>query len=329
MWSTMLQNKNTLIMNEVFTKLSSRIDLYQSFINFFEPEFVKEVVKIETEKEESDDGFIAPLKLAVVSRYEEEFRFYLNRYLYDLEVLLRLSTPKTRKAIINELNEQILFYDEFSNKKEICQLVSERNNFKIKLTKEHTGELRKSASTRKEIEKFDFKNTNRKIQYLYFEVVIYYVKLHNSYLHNLISIGTHKPNTYHNNSSVLKISLDKFIPEDKWERFIRICDFYSKERDYFGKHSNVKLINYDDEKKQYEWLGIGKSFVPAMAEFIMKLESEKIVKQKGEKKGVYILAFTIFFNMKYDHEFNKHIGKEMNKRTGKFNLVFSHVSNVK
>jgi len=316
-------------MDRSFTHISSRIDLYQSFTNFFEPEFVKEVIKIETERAESEDDFIAPLKLAIVGRYETDFRFHLNRYLYDLETILRMGTPETRPVIIKELEEEILDYKSYSTNNEILASVKERNDFKIFSRKERTGEWRKSSLPREETDKLDLQKVDPKILNLYFEIVLYYVELHNSYLQRLIEIGIHQQNTYYEMSGVLQPRLNRFIVEEKWVRFLSICDFYSDTRDYLGGYFNVKLVDYDEEKKTYTWTGIGGSVAPSMAEFIKKLESEKIVKQMGDKKKSYVSAFVTFFNMKSTEEFRKFIGKELNRDVTRFDCIFNHISTIK
>ena len=298
---------------------SSKIDVFHSFKRFFDPDIILEFSKALGDSNLRNESVFDRMYPSV-AKAEEEFHFYLSRYFFDLSDLFFVARPIFQTKLKQSLKDDINYMKARIDDKEINHSVIEQNKFVRTWFLERTGERRLSYYHRGEKEKLN----SRKLQSILTDDYKDFVCFHaNSFING--------NNSFVNSS---KVSIDNWSYFDfeiqscisNWERFISVCKYYCDEKNFKDKKISSPPIRYDFDNNSFYWVGIGRSIIPSLAEFIRALIVNGIVKRSKAKMRIPC-SFIKYFGLWDSIKDKKYLLKEMNKGSSK-TFIFKKINDL-
>ncbi len=299
--------------------LSSKIDVFHSFKRLFDPDIVLEF-SMAIKEGCTKGSLLFSRKYKSISIAEEEFHFYLSRYFYDLTDILLVAKPMFRKRIKEIIGSDIKYMQSRVDESEIEKNIIEQNKFERAWFLERTGERRLSSSPR-DREKL---LSSSKMRSMITEDYKDFVRFHAETFMNRNTILLNSKKEQESTGSYFDFDIRSSISD--WRRFILICKYFSDGNNFRDKKVDSPPILYNHDSNSFYWVGIGKSVVPSLAEFIRALNNNGILKPSKAKMRIPN-SFIKYFGLWEEIQDKKYLMKQIKNCSSK-TFIFKKISEL-
>lgn len=260
-------------MEKYTINISSKIATFQSLWALSDVKILLDIISISNFKKENPEHEI-PLKLTHQLRdRENHFLFCLKRYISDISDIINLVSIDGFEVIRKDIEETIKFLDSpYEKDADIMGLLNESNEYEILYSEFPDGERRKQAIKRKtnQITKFPAK----KELIPYFEFFRFHVLKFRDELQGCLQ---KQDRDGFPTGQFFESKMNQVVSFGNWERFLKICQHFSKSLELDEAGKEVNMISYDRTNNTYIFNGLGSNRIPLLGQFYRKLISEGMI----------------------------------------------------